>query len=1000
MSTPSTENIENFEATCYKDLFEYLFPVVALKIQRDLPISPNEKVQDMTEDIYINKPLPPNKFLYKSYPGMVSADSAAIVRPNYDTIYSIAYLEVGKTPVSIYVPEITDVPDKYGGGKRFWGIQLMNSWTDTFQSFGSENNSKEGSYVVTGPSWREKNTFINKYNDKTVAILSFIVILIALLIILRQCNIISRSISTNILIFLLCLLVFYLISGPRKYKEVYNSPTDFVWVISRINTVNLEDANENTAKIQRKLKINYIDEKMEKIVFDDYMNGMILPPKYYNSKFCTNPDNSECNEMYYCDVQSSTCKPYTLICTNNEDCPLDYSCDTIANQCKPLKGLCESGTDCKIYQDCVTDSQGKNGMCKTRTGVQCINNSQCKSGYCNYNYFRCEQPPCGSSSDCPLTGYCNISKGQCEEVRGKKCTDKDDCLPGEICNEITNICESENKGCDSNEDCVLNTVCNTFTKECQVPCNRPEDCLITGYCNLDSKTCTNPPRRCNVDGDCPFTEICYEESCTPPLSCNTTNDGEKTCPSGFVCDEQQNQCIRDQGTACDIDEDCIDTGYCPSDTGFCRVRPECEYSTDCSADEYCNNLPNFAGSGYCQRERCNANGVNTCDNDAECIGYPTPDDLNRGYCTYIYKPYECTSDKECKEKNTAMFCDVHNDPVMCKFKGNPETAVDIGLVSDPLTNDILFSLGPKLFFELASYELSTHTQITPLDEYKSQILESINIIPATDISTINNFQWNSIPFESKLNMIYSYETGRIKLLKDLQQLVDLYTSSGKWINIPVGTYGTDYSRRAAIAYQGLGANPSKTAIYMSCMKDSSLNNNKLDGSNSTEYELIFDGTVCRSNVILPPVDGFWSLTVYDLKGYPVSGTGINNIGNRTDTQLEYNTDGTLSIYLSNKNYANSRNWLPIPESEFTITARFYLPRSDIIEGKWTPPSIKEIYNCTPTDAKKFFPEAFDSSVTSREDCMRLINEQRFVDHKATKMGCTSLKQVYEMCPKL
>jgi hypothetical protein len=92
---------------------------------------------------------------------------------------------------------------------------------------------------------------------------------------------------------------------------------------------------------------------------------------------------------------------------------------------------------------------------------------------------------------------------------------------------------------------------------------------------------------------------------------------------------------------------------------------------------------------------------------------------------------------------------------------------------------------------------------------------------------------------------------------------------------------------------------------------------------------------------LPPVKGFWSLTMYnkfhffepnDLKRY--------SLGTKNKT-LQYGADGSLTIYVSSKAPDNDKvsNWLPAPADEFSLYVRSYWPEAAITEGKWTPPPV-------------------------------------------------------------
>jgi len=86
----------------------------------------------------------------------------------------------------------------------------------------------------------------------------------------------------------------------------------------------------------------------------------------------------------------------------------------------------------------------------------------------------------------------------------------------------------------------------------------------------------------------------------------------------------------------------------------------------------------------------------------------------------------------------------------------------------------------------------------------------------------------------------------------------------------------------------------------------------------------------------PPVQAFWSLTVYQSQGYLVENPiNRDNIGSKDS--FETDPDGGITIILSEDNphgpgNDNTSNWLPIPESEFSLSFRAYWIREPIIAG--------------------------------------------------------------------
>lgn len=145
----------------------------------------------------------------------------------------------------------------------------------------------------------------------------------------------------------------------------------------------------------------------------------------------------------------------------------------------------------------------------------------------------------------------------------------------------------------------------------------------------------------------------------------------------------------------------------------------------------------------------------------------------------------------------------------------------------------------------------------------------------------------------------------------------------------MGTFGTDYLQRACVELIGLGANLPEDAFYPLCYVDE--DGNPLDGRKRYVWHL--------GNGELPPVDAFWSLTLYDPEGFQVANTLDRfAIGDRDD--LAFNDDGSLDIYIQHEQPPEgTSNWLPAPAGEFNLTARLYSPRSEALDGSWVPPAI-------------------------------------------------------------
>lgn len=161
----------------------------------------------------------------------------------------------------------------------------------------------------------------------------------------------------------------------------------------------------------------------------------------------------------------------------------------------------------------------------------------------------------------------------------------------------------------------------------------------------------------------------------------------------------------------------------------------------------------------------------------------------------------------------------------------------------------------------------------------------------------------------------------------------LSASGGDWrYDLDIGHYDGDHLLRAVVALNALGALTAEEATYANAGSDSA--GHRLHGGN--RYVLRFAADR------LPPVDGFWSLTMYDQHDFLVRNP-IDRfaIGDRTEG-LRYGSDGSLEIHITHERQADDLNWLPAPDGPFQLTLRFYLPRRQILDGEYVVPSVERV----------------------------------------------------------
>ncbi|GAA2745067.1 DUF1254 domain-containing protein [Kitasatospora cinereorecta] len=141
-----------------------------------------------------------------------------------------------------------------------------------------------------------------------------------------------------------------------------------------------------------------------------------------------------------------------------------------------------------------------------------------------------------------------------------------------------------------------------------------------------------------------------------------------------------------------------------------------------------------------------------------------------------------------------------------------------------------------------------------------------------------------------------------------------------------------YLTRAVAARIGLWGNHAYEAVYATTYDDAE--GRTLTGAH--RYTLRFDAP--------PPVDAFWSVTMYDVPDYHLVANPADrySIGDRTPG-LVYGPDGSLTLVLQHERPADpveAANWLPTPAGEFRPMIRLYQPQPAVLDGTYRLPPIQ------------------------------------------------------------
>jgi len=164
---------------------------------------------------------------------------------------------------------------------------------------------------------------------------------------------------------------------------------------------------------------------------------------------------------------------------------------------------------------------------------------------------------------------------------------------------------------------------------------------------------------------------------------------------------------------------------------------------------------------------------------------------------------------------------------------------------------------------------------------------------------------------------------------------DFKLENGWAFTTKTGLYGTGYRQRALVTAIGLGANRPQDAVYPTSEGPDVLK--KYSGDK--KYVMHFDKGA------MPPVKGFWSLTMYDA-GYFFVPNALNRYTLSQRNRFKPNKDGSVDLYIQRESPGKDKeaNWLPAPEGRFILMMRLYWPTDtppSLLDGTWKVPEVKE-----------------------------------------------------------
>lgn len=277
--------------------------------------------------------------------------------------------------------------------------------------------------------------------------------------------------------------------------------------------------------------------------------------------------------------------------------------------------------------------------------------------------------------------------------------------------------------------------------------------------------------------------------------------------------------------------------------------------------------------------------------------------------TQLFSPDDITDVKKIQSGYKAR--------TLSKWTGN--NSAQAKYIEYPIIDDAQFN---DKFWQYANFLLQFSPEL-PKEKKLRREFYSIGNIPGK--------QWPSVYIGDNIT----------NTVRAAQKDADTYLHSEiRNITTSVGLFGSPdemsgkYLQRALGAMAGIYGNSPQEAMYPTFQKDKF--GNELDGSKS-KYTMTFPKGK------LPPVNAFWSITMYDASTQFLVENKINRylINSSMVSNLKENRDGSVTIYIQHNSPGTEResNWLPAPNGPMSVVMRLYLPKESALKGEWNPPAI-------------------------------------------------------------
>src|SRR5215468_8169530 len=299
--------------------------------------------------------------------------------------------------------------------------------------------------------------------------------------------------------------------------------------------------------------------------------------------------------------------------------------------------------------------------------------------------------------------------------------------------------------------------------------------------------------------------------------------------------------------------------------------------------------------------------------------------LGRIYCTGTLEDYRAVH--ALQDKVSAVPLSAYGKPY------TPEPAkVDPAVDMKTAVREQVNAMDATAYFKLFAELLKTNP---PAAEDAPMVakLAKMGIVPGQD------FDAAKLDPAVAIGMASAPKPAQDKIMEWMKEAIvagDLKVESGWLFTTKTGLYGTGYRQRALITAIGLGANRPQDAVYPTSEGPDVLK--KYSGER--KYVMHFNKGE------MPPVKGFWSLTMYDA-GYFFVPNALNRYTVSQRSNFKTNKDGSVDLYIQQESPGKDKegNWLPAPAGQFILMMRLYWPTEtppSLLDGTWKIPEVKEV----------------------------------------------------------